>query len=70
MLLSCLVFKVDSCARIIAKTVRLMNGIVNDCNAGASPLPIAWSPDAILHIREPAEDALSLPVQYSNNKHA
>ena len=69
-LLPCLVSEVDSCARIIAEAVRLMNRIADDGNAGASPPPVVWSPDAILHICVSVENALSLPVQYSNDKHA
>jgi hypothetical protein len=40
-LLSRLVSEVNSCARIIPEAVRLMNGIADDSNAGASPSPVA-----------------------------
>jgi hypothetical protein len=55
---------------IIVEAVCLMNGIANNGNVGVSPPPFVWSPDAILHIGVSVEDALSLPVQYSNDKHA
>ena len=66
--LSCLVSEVNSCARIITEAVRLMTGIADDDDddAGATSPSVAWSPDAILHIRISVEDALNSSVQYSN----
>ena len=66
--LSCLVSEVNSCARIITEAVRLMSGIADDDDddAGATSPSVAWSPDAILHIRISVEDALNSSVQYSN----
>jgi hypothetical protein len=63
--LSCLVYEVNCCARIITEAVHLMTEIADDGAEAGSHL-ITWTPDAILHVRNSLEDALNSSVQYCN----
>ncbi len=57
--------EIESCATVILETVQLMTSLADDDEGGI--VNGAWTPEALLHIRESLEDALNSSVQYLNS---